>query len=106
MNDLPCFLNGELLPISQAKVSVLDRGFVFGDGIYEVVPVYGGRLFRFDEHLARLARSLTKVRIPNPAGREQWLARCRELVASTAAATGAQDQLVYIQITRGVAPRD
>ena len=106
MNDALVYLNGEVLPISQAKVSVLDRGFVFGDGIYEVVPVYGKRLFRFDEHMARLSRSLGKVRIANPANRDEWLSRCRRLVAATAEATGAQDQLVYIQITRGVAPRD
>ena len=106
MTDALCHLNGDFLPISQAKVSVLDRGFIFGDGIYEVVPVYGGRLFRFDEHMARLARSLGKLRITNPHGREDWLALCRRLVASTAEASGAQDQLVYIQITRGVAPRD
>ncbi len=106
MNDALVYLNGDVLPLSQAKVSVLDRGFVFGDGIYEVVPVYDQRLFRFDEHLARLGRSLSKLRIPNPATRDEWLARCRQLVAATAEATGAQDQLVYIQITRGVAPRD
>jgi D-alanine transaminase len=106
MNDALCFLNGEILPLAQAKVSVLDRGFVFGDGIYEVVPAYGQRLFRFDEHMARLSRSLAKVRIPNPAGWDEWLARCRRLVAATAESTGAQDQVVYIQVTRGVAPRD
>lgn len=106
MNDPLVYLNGELLPVSQAKVSVLDRGFIFGDGCYEVVPVYGRRLFRFDEHMARLARSLAKLRIPNPATRDEWLRRCRELVATTAEATGANDQLVYIQLTRGVAPRD
>ncbi|RVU45149.1 D-amino acid aminotransferase [Rubrivivax rivuli] len=106
MNDALVHLNGEILPLSQAKVSVLDRGFIFGDGIYEVVPVYGGRLFRFDEHMARLSRSLAKLRIPNPHDNTGWLALCRQLVASTAEATGAQDQLVYIQITRGVAPRD
>ena len=106
MNDALVYLNGETLPLSQAKVSVLDRGFIFGDGIYEVVPVYGRKLFRFDEHLARLDRSLGKLRIPNPASREQWLARCRQLVQSTAEATGAEDQIVYIQVTRGVAPRD
>ena len=106
MNDAVVFLNGEVLPISQARVSVLDRGFIFGDGIYEVVPVYGGRLFRFDEHLARLSRSLSKLRIPNPASREEWLSRSRHLVAACAESNGAQDQLVYIQLTRGVAPRD
>ncbi len=106
MNDPLVYLNGEVLPVSQAKVSVLDRGFIFGDGCYEVVPVYGRRLFRFDEHMARLSRSLAKLRIPNPASRDEWLRRCRELVATTAEATGANDQLVYIQLTRGVAPRD
>jgi len=102
MHDAPCFLNGEYTRVSQAKVSVLDRGFVFGDGVYEVAPVYGRRLFRFDEHLARLSRSLAKLRIPNPATREQWLERCRKLIAQAP----ADDQVVYIQVTRGVAPRD
>ncbi|MBS0592462.1 MAG: D-amino acid aminotransferase [Proteobacteria bacterium] len=104
--DVPCCLNGEFSRVCDAKVSVLDRGFLFGDGIYEVVPVYGRRLFRFDEHLARLARNLAKVRIPDPHPREQWLRLCRELVQRLAAQTGAEDQVVYIQVTRGVAPRD
>jgi D-alanine transaminase len=106
MTDLLCYLNGEYTPISQARVSVLDRGFVFGDGVYEVVPVYGRRLFRFDEHMARLNRSLGKLRIDNPHGRDEWLARARQLVASVGDATGSDDLLVYIQVTRGVAPRD
>ncbi len=106
MTDKLCFLNGEYLPISQAKVSVLDRGFVFGDGVYDVAPVYGQRLFRFDEHIARLQRSLNKLRIPAPATREEWLERCRKLVASLHEQTGAEDQVVYFQVTRGVAPRD
>ena len=106
MLDALVHLNGETLPLSQAKVSVLDRGFIFGDGIYEVVPVYGGRLFRFDEHLARMSRSLVKLRIPNPHSREEWLRLCRQLVAASIEATGTPEQLVYIQITRGVAPRD
>jgi len=97
-----CHLNGQTLPLCDAKVSVLDRGFLFGDGVYEVLPVYGRRLFRFDEHMARLARSLAKLRIPNPHGRDGWLALARELVA----AQPAEDQLVYLQITRGVALRD
>jgi D-alanine transaminase len=104
--DTPCYLNGEYTRVCDAKVSVLDRGFIFGDGIYEVVPVYGQRLFRFDEHMARLQRGLGKVRIENPHDREGWLQRCRHLVQALAAQSGAQDQLVYIQITRGVAPRD
>ncbi len=106
MTDLTCYLNGQYQPLSQASVNVMDRGFIFGDGIYEVVPVYAGRLFRFDEHMARLARSRAKLRITTPHPREQWLALSRHLVASTLAATGADDQLVYIQVTRGVAPRD
>src|SRR5689334_8723767 len=104
--DTLCDLNGELLPVSQAKVSVLDRGFIFGDGVYEVVPVYGRRLFRFDEHMARLTRSLSKLRIDNPASRDEWLRRCRSLVGATFDNTGAEQQIVYIQVTRGVAPRE
>lgn len=100
--DTLCHLNGQTLPLNEAKVSVLDRGFIFGDGVYEVIPVYGRRLFRFDEHMARLARSLDKLRIPNPHGRDGWLALARELVAAQA----ATDQLVYIEVTRGVALRD
>jgi D-alanine transaminase len=104
--DTMCYLNGSYTPLNEAKVSVLDRGFVFGDGIYEVVPVYARRLFRFDEHMARLARSLAKVRIRNPYTRDQWLERMRPLVAALAEKTGAADQLVYLQVTRGVAMRD
>jgi D-alanine transaminase len=100
--DTLCHLNGQTLPLRDAKVSVLDRGFIFGDGVYEVLPVYGRRLFRFDEHMARLQRSLTKLRIANPHTREGWLALVRELVA----AQPAHDQLVYIEVTRGVALRD
>ena len=104
MNDRLCFLNGHYKPLSQAHVHVLDRGFVFGDGIYEVVPVYGGKLFRFNEHMARLERSLAKVRIVNPCHREQWLERCRHLASALTEAEGAADQVIYLQITRGVAP--
>ena len=104
--DTLCYLNGEYGSLRDAKVSVLDRGFIFGDGIYEVVPAYGGKLFRFDEHMARLSRSLGKLRIVNPHTREEWLARCRKLLAALTDTTGAADQLVYIQLTRGVALRD
>jgi D-alanine transaminase len=103
--DTLCDLNGELLPLSQARVSVLDRGFIFGDGVYEALPVYGRRLFRFDEHMARLARNLDKLRIPAPAGlahRDDWLARARRVIE----AQPADDQFLYIQVTRGVAMRD
>jgi len=104
--DTLCYLNGRYQRLCDAQVSVLDRGFIFGDGIYEVVPVYGRKLFRFDEHMARLSRNLAKLRIANPFDREQWLEHIRPLVASLAEQQGANDQLVYIQITRGVALRD
>lgn len=106
MNDSLCYLNGTYQPLSEAKIPVLDRGFIFGDGIYEVVPVYGGKLFRFDHHLARLERSLTKIGMPNPLTREQWLALARKLVAAHAHDFGEHDQMIYIQVTRGVAKRD
>ena len=104
--DTLCYLNGEYGALRDAKVSVLDRGFIFGDGIYEVVPCYGGRLFRFDEHMARLSRSLSKLRIANPHSREEWLERCRKLLAALMTTQGVGDQLIYIQLTRGVALRD
>ena len=104
--DTLCYLNGEYGALRDAKVSVLDRGFIFGDGLYEVVPAYGGRLFRFEEHLARLSRNLAKLRIANPHTRDEWLERCRKLLAASIKQLGAGDQLVYIQVTRGVAPRD
>lgn len=104
--DTLCYLNGQYGPLRDAKVSVLDRGFIFGDGVYEVLPVYGRRIFRFDEHMARLGRSLAKLRIGNPLSESQWLECCRTLIASLAEKTGAADQLVYLQVTRGVALRD
>lgn len=100
--DLLCYLNGEYTSLAKAKVSVLDRGFIFGDGVYEIVPVYGRKLFRFDEHMARLERSFGKVRIDNPHTRGEWLDRCRRLIA----AQPADDQLAYLHVTRGVAWRD
>ena len=104
--DTLCYLNGDYGSLREAKVSVLDRGFIFGDGVYEVVPVYGRKLFRFDEHMARLNRSLGKLRIANPHTESQWLERCRKLIEALAEKTGAADQLVYLQVTRGVALRD
>jgi len=102
----PCYLDGRYLPLAEARVSVLDRGFIFGDGVYEVVPVYGRRLFRFDDHIARLGRSLAKLRIADPHGRDGWLERIRPLVQALAEQQGVEDQVVYIQITRGVSLRD
>jgi D-alanine transaminase len=106
MNDNLCFLNGEFLPLSQASVSVLDRGFIFGDGLYDVAPVYGRRLFRFDEHLARLRRGMQKIRIADPFTRDEWLAHGRRLIAALYDKTGAEDQVLYFQVSRGGAPRD
>ena len=98
-----CHLDGEYLPLRDAKVSVLDRGFIFGDGIYEVVPVYEGRLFCFDEHMARLERSLDELRIPNPHDRGGWRTIAERLIE---ASERSPSQSLYIQITRGVAIRD
>jgi D-alanine transaminase len=96
------FLNGKLLPIEQASVSVLDRGFIFGDGVYELIPVYSRVAFRMDEHLARLERSLRETRIKNPYSRAQW----REIIYRLVDAQPFEDQGVYFQVTRGVAKRD
>lgn len=101
--DSLCYLNGEFLPLREARVSVLDRGFLFGDGVYEVLPVYGRRLFRFEDHMARLGRGLAILRIANPFSAVRWLELCRELVAAQPA--DALDQVVYIEVTRGVAPQ-
>jgi len=107
---LPCYLNGDFTTLPNAKISVMDRGFIFGDGIYEVVPAYGGQLFRFAEHMVRLDRSLAEMRIANPLTRAQWADVAKQLMATYAAsksvAADALDQLIYIQITRGVAMRD
>ena len=96
------FLNGKLLPAEQASISVLDRGFIFGDGVYELVPVYSRVPFRIDEHLARLERSLGETRIPNPYSRAQW----RDHIYRLVDAQSFEDQGVYFQVTRGIAKRD
>lgn len=96
------FLNGRFLPPEEAKVPVLDRGFIFGDGVYELVPVYSRVPFRLDEHLARLERSLGEVGIRNPYSRAQW----RELIYRLIDAQPFDDQGAYFQVTRGVAKRD
>lgn len=102
MQDSICYLNGSLGPLSAANVSVLDRGFIFGDGIYELVPVFSGVAFRLPEHLQRLLRSLAAVTIDNPFAQPRWTAIVRELIQ----ANRGGDQTIYIQVTRGVAPRD
>jgi D-alanine transaminase len=107
---LPCWLNGEMSTLRDAKVSVLDRGFIFGDGVYEVVPAYEGRPFRFQEHMARLDRSLREMRIANPMDRNAWRQLVDRLIAAYAQHVGkpAEEttQMVYLQVTRGVAMRD
>ncbi len=108
--NLPCYLNGDFTQLPRAKISVMDRGFIFGDGVYEVIPVYGGKLFCFAQHMARLERSLAELQLANPLSHQEWGAIALQLVATYAQSTGADaqklDQLVYIQITRGVALRD
>lgn len=96
------FLNGKFMPVEEARVPVLDRGFIFGDGVYELVPVYSRVPFRLDEHLARLERSLAAVRIRDPYGRAEW----RDIILQLVARQPFEDQGVYLQVTRGVAKRD
>jgi D-alanine transaminase len=96
------YLNGEWMPMEQARVPVLDRGFIFGDGVYEVIPSYSGHPFRLREHLARLQNSLDGVRIENPCSLQRWEELVREIVSKNP----WEDQGVYLQVTRGVAPRD
>jgi D-alanine transaminase len=100
-HDPLCYLNGAYQPLSEAKIPVLDRGFIFGDGIYEVIPVFNRKPFRAAQHMARLARSLAAIRIANPFSEPEWLALIGKLVQSHPSA----DQLVYMQVTRGVAKR-
>ena len=115
--DTLCYLNGDYTPLKDAKVSVLDRGFIFGDGIYEVVPAYAGKLFRFEHHMARLGRSLAELRIANPLTHHQWREVAMHLIAERTINVRAKaqaaddhmpnlDHIIYIQISRGVALRD
>jgi D-alanine transaminase len=96
------YLNGQFLPIEDAKISVLDRGFIYGDGVYELVPVYRRQAFRLTQHLARLQHSLDGIRLANPHTDAEWTALIGELVARQP----FDDQGVYVQVTRGVAKRD
>ena len=96
------YLNGDYLPINEAKISVLDRGFIFGDGVYEVIPAYGGKALRFEHHMQRLQNSLDAVRITNPLTNAQW----QEVLDKLISETGPEDQYLYLHITRGVASRD
>jgi len=91
------YLNGQFMPITEAKVSVMDRGFLFGDGVYEVIPVYSRRSFRLGEHLRRLQHSLDGIRLANPHSEAEWARLIEEIVAKNE----PEDQSVYLQITRG-----
>jgi D-alanine transaminase len=97
--DLLVYLNGEILPIDEAKVPVMDRGFLFGDGVYEVIPVYGGKPLRLKEHLRRLDQSLAAIRIQSPLTHTEWAAIFDRLIS------GAVDQQIYLQVTRGAATK-
>ena len=96
------YLNGAFLPPAEARVSPFDRGFVFADGVYEVIPVYGRRMFRMRQHLKRLDDSLAGIRVRNPLASGEWEQIFRRLTDAVA----ADDQSVYLQVTRGPAPRD
>lgn len=119
--ELPCYLNGEITPMRQARISPFDRGFIFGDGVYEGISFYGRpgqalQPYRFDQHMARLERSLRETRIANPHTHDEWRQIALDLVAAYADSAGAvarkgskdwpQDWFYYFQITRGVALRD
>jgi D-alanine transaminase len=96
------YLNGKYIPIEEAKISVLDRGFIFGDGVYEVIPVYSRRAFRLTEHLRRLQHSLDGIRLGNPYSEGEWANIINELISHNS----GEDQYLYLHITRGVAKRD
>ncbi|MCW8934690.1 MAG: D-amino acid aminotransferase [Gammaproteobacteria bacterium] len=99
------YLNGEYLPLDQAKISVLDRGFLFADGVYEVIPVYGGRLLRMREHMQRLQNSLDAIRLENPLTNTQWLEIAEKLLLDNPNSGPGDDKYVYLQVTRGVAAK-
>lgn len=100
------YLNGQYVPIEEAKVSVLDRGFTFGDGVYEVIPVYKGHMFRFKEHIERLNTNLDDVFIDKPYEIDQWNEILYELIEKNSGKYHSEDQSLYIQVTRGVSERD
>jgi D-alanine transaminase len=99
MENETVYLNGQYLPLADANISVMDRGFLFGDGVYEVIPAYSGKLFRLEDHLERLDNSLRSIRLQNPHSHEQWSTILVGLLKKDL------DQSIYLQITRGVAPK-
>ena len=96
------YLNGSFMPITEARIPVLDRGFIFGDGVYEVIPVYSRRAFRLTEHLKRLQHSLDGILLPNPHSKREWTNILNSLIERNE----PEDQYLYLHITRGVARRD
>ena len=101
MSDI-VYLNGEFMPLEEARIPVLDRGFIFGDGVYEVIPVYSRRPFRMAEHWVRLQNSLDGIRLANPMSSAEWTKLTEAIIARNA----DDDQSIYLQVTRGVAKRD
>lgn len=95
------YLNGAWQPLEETRVPVMDRGFLFGDGVYEVIPVYSGRPFRLEQHLERLDNNLAAIRIDTPLSHDEWKAIIQRLIEDP----GAVDQALYLQVTRGVAPK-
>lgn len=102
MTEVPAFLNGEYMSLADCQISPLDRGFIFGDGIYELLPVYKHKAFRLEEHLERLERSMREIRIQNPYSMHEW----ENLIHSLIEKSFTPDVAIYIQVSRGVAPRD
>lgn len=96
------YLNGEFMPLEEARISPLDRGFTFGDGVYEVIPVYNHRIFRLQEHLQRLDNSLRQIYMENPMSMQEWENILERIVGEN----DGDDQSIYLQVTRGVSPRD
>jgi D-alanine transaminase len=95
------YLNGQFMPLDEARISPLDRGFLFADGVYEVIPAYEGRLFRLDEHLRRLDSSLNAIELPNPLSTAEWIAMFNRLIEQN----GGGNIYIYLQITRGAAAK-
>jgi len=95
------YLNGAWQPLEETRVPVLDRGFLFGDGVYEVIPVYSGRPFRLKQHLQRLENNLAAIRIDKPLSHDEWKVIIERLIEDH----GAVDQALYLQVTRGIAPK-
>lgn len=102
MSGQTVYLNGRLLPLKEATVSILDRGFMLGDGVYELIPVYHRKPFRLEEHLQRLQHSLDGIRLMNPMRDSEW----QQIITQMIALHEPDNQSIYLQVTRGAAPRD